>query len=514
MRNCFRSGKTAVFFWIALIAFIPALSAQQAVGYRQVTGLIHMDSSISGGKNTPEMLAAIARSSGASFGILTDHDTQKVTYGFRPLENVLKVSYTRGSIRTHGASRYLNDIAGINRTMGDFVLIPGIEAVPYYHWEKGKDGRLQLRDLHRHLLVMGLETPEKIENLPSIEAGYPSRYTGDSLKGLFWLAPFILALVVMTRPRGGIVNGQGMTGASRSLPMRAAAALLFLYSLLMLVNGYPFQMRPVDQYQPDMKRVPYQAVIDYVNNQGGLTFWAHPEAAYKETIDAKDGNRLVAFLLRTFLGGGLTIETAPYPALLNDTRNYTGFSIFSEGFRTVGSPGGLWDDLLMQFCAGKRDRPVWAISELDLDSDSTPEAASESQTVVLVRGEGRREYLDALRVGRMYCFTHNITRVLTIQEYSAVSGDVRAISGEILPFRKEARMILDLRKRGAPSDMEVLLIRDGSVIRRERFTDSERFEVPLVPIEGDKSYIRVVIMRSGEMVAATNPIFLRRAGRS
>lgn len=513
MRNCFGNGKTAVFLSVAFLLFSLTLSAQEQDGYHQVIGLIHMDSSISGGDNSPEMLAAVAKNAGASVGILTDHDTQKVTYGIWPLRNVLKASYSRDSIRTYGIAKYLNDVAEINRTTKNFVFLPGIEAVPYYHWGKGADGHLQLRDLHRHILVFGLDKSSQIAQLPSIEAGYSSYYTMQSFMGLLWLAPFLAALFVITLPRGQVNFRRGGVPAIHSISARVMAVPVLVFSLLMLINSYPFQARQVDQYRPDMRQIPYQQMIDYVNSQDGLTFWAHPEAHFKETIGEETGSRLVTFFIKTFLGGGLTVETEPYYTLLNDTHDYTGFSIFFEGYRIVGKPEGLWDDLLMQFCAGTRNRPVWAIAELEMDAGTSPELASESQTVFLVRGETRKDYLDALRNGRMYCYTGNINRNLTIREYSAVSGDVRAISGEILPCGRDARFILDLEMSSGPTNLEVILVRDGTIFQHEYITGSKRFEIPLLPPDGDMGYMRAVIMRSGEMVAATNPIFLRKAGR-
>lgn len=513
MPNCsIHKVFAAALLCAALLVCAVEIPAQQDE-YSQVIALIHMDSSISGGDNTPEMLAAVARNAGAGVGIITDHDTQKVAYGLWPLRNVLRISHSRPSIRTYGISRYLERIEDINRTTKDFILIPGIEAVPYYHWERSRDGMLSLKDLHRHLLVMGLDQPEEIDRLPSIETGFPAWYTQQSLFGLFWLVPFIAAMFVITLPRRDAHFKNRGIYAVHSSYARKIAVLILGISLIFLVDAYPFREKLVDQYGSDRKQVPYQVVIDYVNSRGGLTFWAHPEAEFKERLGSEEGSRAFTFLLKTFLGGGLNIETKPYYSLLNDTRDYTGFSIFFEGYRIVGNPGGLWDDLLMQFCAGNRARPVWAIAELELESGTSPEEASQSQTMLLVRKKNEEAYLDALRNGRMYCFTANITRNLTIRDYSVVAGATRAISGEVISYRRDARLVLDLETRGEPMNLDVVIVRDGAVFHRERIAASRRIETPLPAPEGEMGYVRVVVGRSGEMVAATNPIFLRRAGK-
>lgn len=481
-----------------------AAEAPQPAGeYQQVIGLIHLDSSVSGGENSPEMIAAVARNAGASVGIITDHDTQRVAYGIWPLRNILKLTHSRSSIRTYGISRYLREIAEINGRMKDFILIPGVEAVPYYAWTHERDGSLSLAALHRHILVMGLGSPDDIARLPSIETGYPSVYTRWSLAGLLWLMPLLIALFIVTLPREA-------ASFFHSRSTRVLAYAVLVVSVVFLVNAYPFREPTVSQYGPDPKNAPYQQVIDYVNEKKGLTFWAHPEASFDERISSETGNPIFSRLLKFFTGGGLRIKTEPYYPLLNDTDNYTGFSLFCEGYRMVGKPEGLWDILLVQFCAGRRNRPVWAISELDLESGTAPSDASESQTVFLVREKSESAYLDALRNGRMYCFTHFMTKRLTIRDYSVISGAVRAISGEAAPYERDARLVFDFETRGEPLDLEIIAVADGSVIARKRATGSDRIEVPLPRPEYNLGYVRVVVTNGGEMFAATNPIFVKQ----
>lgn len=494
----------------AAVAHAAVDAPPQAGEYQQVIGLIHLDSSVSGGDNTPEMMAAVARNAGAEVGIITDHDTQRATYGIWPLRNVLKLTHSRASIRTYGISRYLREIAGINGRMKGFILIPGIEAVPYYRWTRQRNGAFSLADLHRHILVMGLDSSKDIARLPSIEAGYPSVYTRWSLAGLLWLVPFLIALFVVTLPSP---ESAPVAPVLLSRPTRILAYAVLGISLIFLVNSYPFCKPVVSQYGPDLKNVPYQQLIDYVNERKGLTFWAHPEATFDEQIASETGNPIFNWLMKTFTGGGLRVKTDPYYPLLNDTENYTGFSLFCAGYRIVGTPEGLWDALLVQFCAGHRHHPVWAISELDLESGTSPEDASESQTVFLVREKSERAYLDALRNGRMYCFTHFMTKRLTIRDYSVISGSVRAVSGEVAPYKQDARLVFDIESRGEPLNLEVVVVANGKVIGRKLTKGSERFEVPLPAPEQPLGYVRVVMSNGGEMFAATNPIFVQRGER-
>jgi hypothetical protein len=503
-----------VFFLFSAFPGYPAgVTAFRAGEYLQVVGLIHLDSTVSGGDNTPEMIAAVARNAGAEVGIITDHDTQRVTYGISPLRNIAKISHSRASIRTYGVSRYLGEIADINAHTKDFLLIPGIEAVPYYHWIRDPGGTLALADLHRHILVAGLDSAKSISHLPSIETGYPPKYTRMSLAGLLWLVPFLLALFVVTLPREDSSFDSRLESFVRSRAMRVLGYGALLISIVFLANAYPFGEPEVNQYDPDAKAAPYQQVIDYVNDRNGVTFWAHPEAEYDEEVSTAKEFLLFGNVLKRFNSGGIRVRTKPYYFLLNDTENYTGFSIFAEGYKVVGKPGGLWDFILMQFCMGRRERPVWAISELDLDKGTSPEIAAESQTVFLVREKNERACLDALRNGRMYCFTHFMSQRLTIRDWSVVSGSTIAVSGEAAPFEPDATLRFDLEMRGEPVDLDVIVLADGVVIARKRIHGSERIELPVPEPDSRLGYVRVVVEDHGEPAAATNPIFLERGDR-
>ena len=76
---------------------------------------------------------------------------------------------------------------------------------------------------------------------------------------------------------------------------------------MFLLNSIPFTEEVIDQYESDQGAKPYQLLINYVNKQGGLMFWAHPEATYNEYITSEQGNKLVTAFLKIILGGKLEI---------------------------------------------------------------------------------------------------------------------------------------------------------------------------------------------------------------
>jgi len=497
---------------VLLMVSLAAMAENAAEEYIQVTGLIHMDSEVSGGENSLAMLAAVAKNAGAEVGIVTDHDTQRVTYGIWPLKNILKVSYSRPSVRKYGIAKYLNEVETVNNQTSDFTFLPGIEAVPYYRWERPSASRqLTIRNLHRHMLVFGLDTKSELKNLPSIETGYPSQVTVTGLLPLMWIVPLLLSVFMFKIPKADGFHETRFIVRVISRPLNVVSLVLCIISVLFLLNGFPYREPVVNQYDPEAGALPYQILIDYVNSHSGLTFWAHPEAAYYEKITAEKGNPLMSALVKNATKGGLSVETDPYYHLLNDTRDYTGFAVFFEGKRIVGNPEGLWDDLLMQFVSGNRKRPVWAIAEIDMEHGTDPETASAAQTVFLVKEKKKEDYLDALRVGRMYCFSSHVNRWFTIRDYSVISSGAHALSGEIVGYNEDARLIFDVELRETHHNLEAVVISDGKVLERKKFNDSCRMVFPLPEPSEDMGYVRLVINVNGNMNVVTNPIFMGRS---
>jgi len=379
---------------------------------------------------------------------------------------------------------------------------------PYYQWERSPvTNELSLRNLHRHILVMGIDSAERLEKLPSIEAGYPTKVTRKSLLGLLWIIPLIIAFVLFRLPRKDKKNRRYIIQLL-SHPNNFIALPLIVVSVMFLLNSMPFTEQAVDQYGHDQGAKPFQTLINYVNRQGGLTFWAHPEAAYNEYITSEQSNKLVTTLLKVVLGGRLEVSTDPYYDLLNDTTDYTGFAIFFEGDKIVGKPEGLWDSILMQFCSGNRKRPVWAISEIDMESGTDPETASEAQTVFLVKEKTSEAYLDALRLGRMYCFTAYFTRWVTIRDYSVMAGSKRAISGEVIQYTPDATLNFDIEMRGKPRNLDIIVVRDGKIFSHEKADSAKKIKLPLPEPKNNMSYLRVAVYYGNDMCIATNPIFM------
>src|SRR5262249_40854032 len=119
---------------------------------------------------------------------------------------------------------------------------------------------------------------------------------------LLRLSPVLLilpALWLLAHPISKEV-GSGWTSMTvRRRRIVPAVALLVLAGLL-LINNYPFGTPRYDHYEQNDGWRPYQNLIRYISERGGLIFWSMPEA--------RDFSRSTYGRL-----GTVTVMTDPYP---------------------------------------------------------------------------------------------------------------------------------------------------------------------------------------------------------
>ncbi|MFZ5517030.1 MAG: hypothetical protein ACOY90_10355 [Candidatus Zhuqueibacterota bacterium] len=522
---------------IILFGALGVLSLCQAGdGYIRLNAAIHCDTQISGGKHSPETMAEFFSAQKLDAAFITDHDHVSAEYGIFPFRNALKYRHHRPSIHTLGAARYLDTIRAIDQQTPGVIIFPGIEAVPFYHWEGSfVSNNLRLKNWHRHVLVLGLNRAGDVDALPSPLNNRFGPYSGVKIIiGVAGLIGLIVALgcfvrmhrankakasagtalrVVNHRAYPNFITPQGQVKShfrdelpysfrivKRQQPgdgRRKWAGIVLKISMvgcvLAVLAGYPWKATKYSLYSGDYGAGPYQDLIDYVNEKQGLTFWAHPEAHYHSSEWSID------------------VETLPYPELLLQTFNYTGFAIFWEGMHHVGRPGGIWDMVLNQYCLGKRDRPVWAIGELDFEEQDDPRMLRETLTPVWAKERSAAAIMDALGAGRMYAtrnFAADFIHLETFALSDANAGCV-AISGQEYSgaFPPEIRISLTLTQ---PGTYHLELIRNGQAIRRFEPNGQGNWTIAFrdgdIPA-GRKSYYRFLIYRNNWAVLASNPIF-------
>src|SRR4030042_1929642 len=356
-----RSRRACLLLWLLPLP----LAAQEQ--YLELKAAIQVSSTISEGQYSLKVIARTAREKGIEVLIPADRSNMRWEYGLRPLPKLIRKKVEHPSILSYGASRYLSDIASIKQQFQDLIVIPGLEATPHYYWQGSPlAGNLTMYGWHKHLLVMGLEDVDDYRKLPVIGNEKGLR-TGVNFLSLWPLLLFAGGFWCLKRRKYHYRDSKGKPLGPYSARLRIAGIALILISLLFFINNWPFCNYAFNQYSGDLGTYPYQNFIDYVSGRGGLVFWLHPEAGYERQYHEVD------------------FFTPAHPQLLMDTTGYTGFALLYEGAKTVGSVGGIWDKILLEYCRGLRQEPVWAIGALSFASGGLSERLSDLQTVILAK---------------------------------------------------------------------------------------------------------------------------------
>ena len=468
----------------SLIFFIPAFilmaHSVTATEYSQIAGLIDLRTHYSDGELGLESLAKLAKSRGFDLLFINDHDRLAMEYGLFPLRNILKKRIELNSINKGGPENYLDGIRRAQEKHPGMIIIPGSETAPFYYWTGSCfEKNLTAHNHEKRILIVGLENPEDYKELPILHNGLSIKYLNFFLPEILTLAiSFLLGLILL--------KWKGYC--------RIAGIVISALSLLFLINTDPLRSSPFDQYHGDQGINPHQLVIDYVNSKGGLTFWNYPET--------RSGVRKM---------GAIFVNTPPYPEVLSHSRDYTGFASLYGDNITVTEPGGLWDRVLLQYCKGKRNRPVWGISTADFHKDGgAGEKLGNYPTVFLVKEKTKKEILDAMRTGRMYACQAKYPQRMIVNEFSVCGSgcETMATSGAEIVLREHPRIRISLsEKEASENNVKVRLIRSGLLIKvfegvlPMHIDYLDRYYRP-----GEKIYYRIDARADGAVVS--NPIFV------
>lgn len=457
----------------------------EILNYLQVPGLLDIRTNFSDGIHTLEYIIELAKKRGFEVLFLNDHDLMTVEYGLWPLRNIFKKKENRSSILKNGAENYLNQIQTASIKFPETILIPGAESSPFYFWKGSLFKRnLTLCDYEKHLLLVGLEKERDYENLPIIHNKIISKFHVPAFSiGVFLLA-IALYLSLFKKKRRRILRYSGI--------------LLIVFCFLLIVNNFTLKKSFYSPYQGYQGIAPYQSLIDYVNSRGGFVFWNHPET--------KSGQGKLGPVFR---------ETAPYPQVLTASKGYTGFAaIYAEGI-TITEPGGLWDKILLEYCEGKRERPIWGISTADFHEEGhAGEKLGNFPTVFLVKEKSKKNILDALKKGRMYAYRGDVDLPrLRLEDFSVSDSESiqRGVMGEEIRIKgfPVINILLSTENPEEVNPLKVRLVRDGKLLK-EFFG-----ETPLkinfqdeVSKPRRKTYYRLDVRDSRDRVVVSNPIFI------
>ncbi len=427
--------------------------------YTLVPGSVHVHSTISNGEKTPEEIVSLAKENGIQAVIFTDHDTMRWEYGILPLRRIIQKATNQDSILKYGAEKYINTIEELDAKYPGTIVIHGTEAIPFYYWQGSVFKKnLTLLNGNKHILTVGLKTASDYGHLPSVGNGFPSHFNWESAVSLWPLSLFALgwwfiSLRIKSPP-------QQKAGKNAVWGNRISGIVCLFIGAVFMVNNFPFMTPLYDQYHGDQGTGPYQHLIDYANKRDALTFWAHPEAEREAEIE------------------GVKVISSPYENDLLKTHNYTGIAVLSEGMRRVGPPGGIWDQLLLNYCSGKREKPVWILGEVDYKVHDYP--IDETQTVFFVKEKSREEIIHAMKTGKMYA-AMGAANALTLNNFvveEEQSGKTAFMGEEIqLTANPRIRISVTVNHDHKFSEYEnrgfhIDLIRNGTVIKTFEATDS------------------------------------------
>jgi len=409
--------------------------------YIQVPGLIDLRTDFSDGSHSLEYLIQLAKKRGFTVLFINDHDRKVLEYGIRPFQNIFRKRVEEYSINKGGAENYLNMIKSASKRHPEMILIPGAESAPFYYW-KGSylKKNLTVCNWERHLIIVGLEKPEDYKKLPILNNGFSSGYISShiSIVSLLMFIPFFIGLLMIKRK--GVIRYSGI--------------IIVVLSLLLLINNHPFKSSPFDQYHGNQGIAPYQLLIDYVNSRGGMVFWNHPET--------KSGRGKLDFIFK---------DTPPYPQVLTESRNYTGFASLYGDIITITEPGNIWDQVLTEYCSGQRATPAWGISCADYHEEGLAGGKlGKYPTIFLVKNRTKKEILEALRKGRIYAHLGSISSPRLILENFSVTDSgtsLKAIMGEEISLKGFPRIDIRISTSGLEqgNSVSVRLIRSGKLLK-------------------------------------------------
>ena len=202
MKNCI---SIEIFYYfnkilmtsLFLVLFLTTFFTQpSAATYLQVPGISDVHSNFSRGRYDINQLAKMAQERGIEILIMTDHDLVAMTYGLPPFRHLLRYRKERDSVLKHGVESYFNNVEEINKKHPEVLIIPGIKSAPFYFWTGSYFKKnLTAHNYNKQLIVLGLEDPRLIREMPVINNGLSLRFTRELLPGIILFAlVFILAL--------------------------------------------------------------------------------------------------------------------------------------------------------------------------------------------------------------------------------------------------------------------------------------------------------------------------------
>jgi hypothetical protein len=480
---------------VALATIVALGAASPGLALERVRGVLHVHSDMTTGDFSLEALVGLADQQGIGALLLSENYLLRVAYGLPPFRSLTRVTREERSIGD-APEQYFAKVDEVRRRLPHVLLIPGVEVMPHYYWTGSPVGLdMTVHNLQKNILVFGIHDPAALRSLPISGTAAGGHYTiqsvADALPVLL-LVPGVIALLRRRPVRRRLGRGAVVVVRQRGW---IKGIVLCAIGLAALGRGWPFL---ADRFPTshEVGVAPYQALIDRVDELGGVSMWSFPEA--HDIGEQYYGPVRVGWL------------TQPYPDDLLKTFRYTAFGAVYEDTSTFERPGGGWDRVLAEYVRGERSRPAWAVAESGFHSLTAGKQVGPLQTVFMVEARSEAGVLDALRRGRMYAVQRTREVGFDLAQFTVTGGGVSAGAGDVLkvPAGTPLEVAVAVEATdGRAHDVRLGIVVNGKAVALERGGTPYR-TVYRTTTDGTPLVVRMEA-RGSQQRLLSNPIFVR-----
>lgn len=437
--------------------------------------LIHIHTNYSCGKSSILDYYRFASENDIQILIFCDHLKTEFEYGIKPFDNTLSIKKKFNSLDANNIKKYLEEIRFANlHYSGRVIGIDGVEITPHYYIEGSYwGGDLTVYDARKHILAIGLNDGNVYTKLLS---------SLNSTKIDTWTIIFAVIAIFFTL---FVCVAIFRNAKRKKILLLIALTLLCAFIFLGITNGFFREKRRSQDFTYDS----FTKIEKFANSQGGLIFWAHPDALLSSKGDTTHP---------------VTEKTSPYPESLLLTENYVGFAGVYGDATYITNLHNLWDKMLLEYCNRNLKNPPFIYSEPDLRS--VPEKDGQNFiTVILSNNLDKKSILDSIKKGRMYATAGGGIQP-TLNFYLTGDDSTKYFSGDTAICKKYPSVVVTLHGN-IDDEFLIYLICDDKIV------ETSSGKPPLIlgwskPLTKGRHYFRTEVVSLKSVSIKSNPIFV------